>query len=323
MGRQAHKLMSMSEVRQRSSAYNPYEGSEEDTEFKDHPKQPVKQMGMGMMLGRAIAGIFILGFIYYIEEERVRPDWELHSKVVEHHRKKKESHAILTKLHQDIKDKHARGELPVHEPTEEELENRRIAENLRAMDWEGDGHEDAPGMINAFGEQMEDSKHDLEHRLKEFWRLDKNKDAFLTKEIDFLHLAKIPVNLVPEEFDKLDTNKDNAIGIREFCAGFHDQAHIKEPWYHHKYGYVYGHDIPDHVSKARPGAVKKGTEEHKAAKAGVHPAQTQKKLDKKKRDVEMKELNQKAHEANEAEHERQEKSPHYMGHDDEEPSARL
>ena len=50
-----------------------------------------------------------------------------------------------------------------------------------------------------------------------------------------------------------------------------------------------------------------GTAEHKAAKAGLHPAQTEKKLADAKRDKEHKELNQKAHEAEEREHEQHEK----------------
>ena len=33
---------------------------------------------------------------------------------------------------------------------------------------------------------------------------------------------------------------------------------MREPWYHHKYGYVYGHEIPEHIKDAKVGAVKKG-----------------------------------------------------------------
>merc|ERR1711871_1360048 len=320
----AERVKAMAETGMRQRATGNFEDYEADTDsdLKGHPP-PAKQVGMGMLIGMGLAALMIIVFVVYIEEEKWKPDHEMHAKVVEQHKKHKESHAILSKILKDTHEKHARGELPVHEPTEEQKENERVHKALRELDDEHDHHPDAPGMIDALGNQMQDSPHDLKSRLKEFWRLDKNKDAFLTEDIDFYHAVRRPSNLDHESFVALDKNKDGAIGIREFCAGFHDQAHIKEPWYHHKYGYVYGHDIPDHVSKARPGAVKKGTEEHKAAKAGVHPAQTQKKLDKKKRDVEMKELNQKAHEAQEAEHERQEKSPHYAGHDDEEPSARL
>lgn len=215
----------------------------------------------------------------------------------------KESHAILTKILKDTHEKHARGELPVHEPTEEELEQARIHKNLQ--DWDNDHWEheqEAPGMIDALGNQMHDTKYDLQHRLSEFLALDLNKNAFL-EESDLVHKVKTPVNLQPDAWKALDTNKDGVVGIREWCAGFHDQSHAKEPWYHHHYGYVYGHDIPDHVKDAKIGAVKKGTAEHAAAKAGVHPAQTQKKLDDKKKATEMKELNEKAHKKEEEEHE--------------------
>ena len=101
--------------------------------------------------------------------------------------------------------------------------------------------------------------------------------------------------MVEEEFTKLDKNKDGAISAREWTKGFHDTGHYSEVWYHHKYGYVYGHDIPDHIKHAKIGAVKRGTAEHKSAKAGLHPAQTQKKIDDAKKAKEMNELNEKAH----------------------------
>jgi len=292
----------MAELRQRATGnFEDYE-ADTDSELKGHPP-PAKQVGMGMLIGMGLAALMIIIFVVYIEEEKWKPDYEMHTKVVEQHKKHKESHAILSKILKDTHEKHARGELPVHEPTEEELEQARIHKNLQ--DWDKDHwdhEEEAPGMIDALGNQMHDTKYDLKHRMEEFYSIDVNKDAFI-QESDFAHKVKVPINLQPEEFKKLDTNKDGAIGIREWCAGFHDQSHAKEPWYHHKYGYVYGHDIPDHIKDAKIGAVKKGTPEHEAAKAGVHPVQTQKKMDDRKKAKEMKELNEKAHKREEEEHE--------------------
>lgn len=285
----------MAELRQRGapgSSFPDYEA--EDDHNKGHPA-PAKQLGMGMLIGMAIAAVVIIGFVVYIEEEKWHPDWEMHAKVVEQHKKQKESHDLLNKIRTDLQEKHERGELPVHEPTEEELENARIQKNLREWDkGHHDDHPDAPGMIDALGNQMQDTPYDLKHRMSEFWKLDLNKDAFLT-EPDFAHKPKKPSNLEGDAFDKLDTNKDGAVSIREYCAGFHDQVHMREPWYHHKYGYVYGHEIPEHIKDAKVGAVKKGTAEHKAALAGVHPAQAHKKINDKKKKEEMKELNEKAH----------------------------
>merc|ERR1712046_277343 len=161
-----------------------------------------------MLIGMAIAAVFIFGFVYYIEEEKWKPDWEMHGKVMEEHKRKQESHAVLTKILKDTHEKHERGELPVHQPTPVELEEARITQMLHDMDHEMDTHEpEAPGMIDALGNQMHDTKYDLMHRLEEFWSMDKNKDAFLS-DVDFVHLSKRPVHLTPEAFDKLDTNKD-------------------------------------------------------------------------------------------------------------------
>jgi len=292
------------ELRQRSnSPYNPYAADyeQEGSDTKGHPP-PAKQVGMGMLLGMALAAVVILGFVYYIEEDKGKPDWHMHKKVVDQHKRQQESHALLNKIIQDTHEKHERGELPVHQPTKEELEEARVQQALHDLDHDLDEHEpEAPGMIDALGNQMHDTKYDLLHRLEEFWDLDKNKDAFLS-ENDFAHLVRRPSHLTPEGFAALDTNKDGAVGIREFAAGFHDQVHMKEPWYHHKYGYVYSHEIPDHFTKAKQGAVKKGTAEHKAALAGVHPAQTQKKVDDAAMDKEHKELNEKAHAQEEIDH---------------------
>ena len=126
-------------------------------------------------------------------------------------------------------------------------------------------------------------------------------------QIDFEHLVRRPGNLNEADFKKLDRNNDGAVGVREWTHGFHDTSHMGEAWYHHKYGFVYGHDIPDHFSKAKIGAVKKGTAEHKAMKEGNHPAQIQRKIDDLKKDKEHKELNQKAHIEHEKEDERHEK----------------
>merc|ERR1711998_389597 len=103
--------MSATELRQRSAnPYSPYvdHEAEVDSDTKGHPP-PAKQVGVGMMIGMAIAAVFILGFVYYIEEEKWSPDWEMHSKVVAEHKKKQESHRILSGIHKDIRDKHERG----------------------------------------------------------------------------------------------------------------------------------------------------------------------------------------------------------------------
>merc|ERR1712086_43120 len=263
-------------------------------------------MGQGMLMGMVIAACLVIGFVVYVEEKGLQLDWDLHAKVLDEHAKKKESHAALTGMLKDIQGKHARGELPEHEPTKEELENARMHQMLQEHDDEFENHDpDAVGMFDALGNQMRDNKYDLQHRLDVFWRMDKNKDAFLTLADDLKFLHKVPSNLVENEFKTLDKNKDGAVGIREWCSGFHDVGHRAEPWYHHKYGYVYGHDIPNHLSKAKIGAVKKHTAEHKAALAGLHPAQTQKKIDDVKKAKEHKELNEKAHKQHEEEDERE------------------
>jgi len=265
-----------------------------------------------MLIGMVIAAVMVIGFIYYIEEERMsKPDWDFHAKVKHHQKKHADSHALLSKMVKDTHAKAERGELPHHEPTAEEIEAERTHEALQALDHDHLDHDpDAPGMINALGNQMLDNKYELQHRMEEFWELDINKDAFLT-EADFAHKVRRPSNLDPVSFEALDKNKDGAVGIREFCDGFHDQAHNTEPWYHHKYGYVYGHEIPDDVKDAKIGAVKKGTSEHKAMKDGVHPAQAQMKIDKKIQEEEHKKLNEEAHLESEAEHERDEKAGHH------------
>jgi hypothetical protein len=311
--------MTSTELRNRSvpSPYNsPYSNDEEQEDLKDHPP-PAKEVGKGMLIGMALAAVVIIGFIYYIEEEKWSPDWDMHAKVVAHHKRQADSHAHLSGLLKETMEKHERGELPVHEPTPEELEAQRFHEAMEEAEHDHlDSDPEAPGMYNALGDQMHDNKYELQHRLEEFWELDLNKDAFLS-DVDFSHKPRRPSHLVAEAFEKLDTNKDGAVSIREFNAGFHDQSHIKEPWYHHKYGYVYGHEIPDHFKDAKVGAVKKGTEEHRAMKMGVHPAQTQRKIDDKKKDEEHKRLNEEAHKAEEAEHERQEKTHHDEHHDEE------
>jgi len=297
----------MTEMRQRPGAtpYTPYDADNaEEEDYKDHPP-PVKQMGQGMLIGMAIAAILVIGFVVYIEEKGWQPDHELHAKVMAEHDKREASHKILSGILKDTHEKHERGELPVHKPTPEEEEANRLHHALM----EDDHHEDeveAEGMFDALGNQMHDNKFDLQHRLDSFWDMDKNKDAFLT-EIDFEHLVRRPGNLNEADFKKLDQNNDGAVGVREWTHGFHDTSHMGEAWYHHKYGFVYGHDIPDHFSKAKIGAVKKGTAEHKAMKEGNHPAQIQRKIDDLKKDKEHKELNQKAHIEHEKEDERHEK----------------
>merc|ERR1712188_225368 len=92
--------MSATELRQRAATpYSPYadhESEDADPDAKGHPA-PAKQVGMGMLIGMAIAAVFIIGFVVYIEEEKWKPDYELHAKVKAHHKKHKESHAHLTK----------------------------------------------------------------------------------------------------------------------------------------------------------------------------------------------------------------------------------
>jgi hypothetical protein len=183
---------------------------------------------------------------------------------------------------------------PAVPPTKEEIEAEQMHRDLHDMDDDHDDHVEAEGMIDPLGNQMHDSEIDLKHRMEEFWDMDKNKDAFLSTE-DFAHLVRRPGNLVPDAFNKLDLNKDGAVSISEYCHGFHDSGHAKEPWFHHKYGFVYGDELPDHFKDAKAGAVKKGTPEHEAALSGMHPSQTQKKLDDAAKDKKMKELNEKAH----------------------------
>lgn len=246
-------------MRQRTPAYSPYGGQEQEEEeedYKDHPA-PAKSVGLGVLGGAAISALFILIFIYYIEEERWRPDLEMHAKVVAEHKRARETHALLSGMHREA-EKHA--EKNPHIPTKEELEEEKRMSDLHDFDQHHeDAEPEAVGMFDQLGGQLHDTEIDLQHHMENFWEWDKNKDAFLTHE-DFEHMVKLPVS--PENFKKLDKNEDGAVSIREFTSGF-TLEHAKEPWFHHKYGYVYGDDIPDHYKDAKAGAVRKGTAEHK------------------------------------------------------------